>query len=263
MTKSTTVTAMVLALAAFFAAAPQAAAQERIVVEERTGEVLRVVGRTVVIRNDLGEVKQYTDLPEDVRLYIDGEPAQIEDLEEGMMLYGVRWENVPAPIPVSPGAGRRARQSRAARIAPYRHRDPVLDSAMRFVAETVTEEPARGSANFQVWIPDACTLRFDQLNAGGYRVPVHLVNLEHIAPDRFLYRDSLICLEATSLENRIGLYELPVDPEDGTYRLRPDLSSSRPQPRDRFCFRLSGGYSYRVWRALAAAIESCGGRTEW
>lgn len=76
-------------------------AQERVIVEERNATVIKKIGRTVILRNDLGEIKQYSELPENVTLYVDGKPAKIEDLREGMKLHGVRWENVPAPVVVT------------------------------------------------------------------------------------------------------------------------------------------------------------------
>ena len=50
-------------------------AQERVVVEERSAVVLKKVGNTVILRNDKGEIKKYTDLPEGFTLMIEGKPA--------------------------------------------------------------------------------------------------------------------------------------------------------------------------------------------
>ena len=91
-----------LLVAAGALASPSAVtAQERVVVEEREATVLKKIGRTVILRNDLGEIKQYSELPENVTLYVDGKPADIDDLREGMKLHGVRWANVPPPVVVT------------------------------------------------------------------------------------------------------------------------------------------------------------------
>ena len=101
MRKYTMLAAALLVAIGLLAPLSQAFAQERVVVETREGEVLRVIGRTVIIRNDKGEIKKYTEVPADVKLYVDGKPAKIEDLKKGMKLHGVRWENVPAPVTVT------------------------------------------------------------------------------------------------------------------------------------------------------------------
>ena len=101
MKKTTTIVAGLLFAVGLLAPLSQVAAQERVVVETREGEVLRVVGRTVIIRNDQGVIRKYTELPKDVKLYVDGKPAKISDLKKGMKLNAVRWENVPAPVVVT------------------------------------------------------------------------------------------------------------------------------------------------------------------
>ena len=101
MKKHTAMLAAVLVAVGLLVPLSQVAAQERVVVETREGEVLRVIGRTVIIRNDKGEIKKYSELPTDVKLYVDGKPAKISDLKKGMKLHGVRWENVPAPAIVT------------------------------------------------------------------------------------------------------------------------------------------------------------------
>ncbi len=102
MNKQTAILAALLVAAGVLAPWSQVAAQERVVVETRSGEVVKVLGgRTVIIRNDKGELKMYSKVPEDVRLYVDGKAADISDLREGMKLNAVRWENVPAPVTVT------------------------------------------------------------------------------------------------------------------------------------------------------------------
>ncbi len=93
---------MAVAVVAIVAASVQPLlAQERVVVEERSAVVLKKVGNTIVIRNDKGEIKQYTDLPAGFTLYIEGKPAKFEDIREGMKLHAVRFEDVPAPAIVT------------------------------------------------------------------------------------------------------------------------------------------------------------------
>lgn len=91
-----------VAVLGFVAASVQPAlAQERVVVEERSAVVLKKIGNTVILRNDKGEIKKYTNLPEGFTLYVDGKPAKFEDIKEGMKLHAVRFENVPAPSTVT------------------------------------------------------------------------------------------------------------------------------------------------------------------
>ncbi|MCP3960589.1 MAG: hypothetical protein GY719_22325 [bacterium] len=240
-----------------------AMAQERVMVEERTGEVLRVVGRTVVIRNDLGEVRQYTELPDDVRLYVGGELVPIEDLQEGMKLHAVRWENVPAPVVVTPRMEVADARGRPVRVAAYRHSDPRLDSAMRFLAETAIEDSHRiAKPTYRVDVPKSCTLRFDRLDAGGLRVPVHVVDLADLDPEHSGRRENRICLETTSLENRIAVHALSVDP-DRTYRYNDRPIPGSEASRDRFCFYVSYWNSDRVSRALSFALNACGAESDW
>ena len=267
MTTPTKVAVALLVAAASLAPHSEAAAQERIVVEERTGEVLRVVGRTVIIRNDLGEVKKYVELPEDVKLFVDGEPAEIDDLEEGMKLHAVRWENVPAPVLVSEEELRRlglpARRIRPRPVIEYRHSDRWLDSAMRFVAETVTEDSYRiAKPDYRVSVSGFCTLRFDRLDAGGWRVPVHVVNLSHLDPRESDQFERMICFETTSLRNTIAYYELPVEP-DWTYSYHDSPIADTRGARDRFCFHASRSNSHRVARALNFAMDACRARSVW
>jgi len=101
MQKTTTLVAALLFAVGMLAPLSQVAAQERVVVEERNAEVLRVIGRTVVIRNDKGEIKKFTELPENLKLFVDDQPAKLSDLKQGMKLHGVRFENVPAPVTVT------------------------------------------------------------------------------------------------------------------------------------------------------------------
>jgi len=76
-------------------------AQEPVAVEYKTAEVVRVIGRTVIIRTESGELKKYTSIPEDVTIYIGGKKAGIRDLREGMKLSAVRFENVSPPSTVT------------------------------------------------------------------------------------------------------------------------------------------------------------------
>jgi len=74
---------------------------QRVVVEERSAVVLRVLGNTVIIRNDKNEVKQYSNLPEGAVLYVEGKPAKLEDLREGMRIRALRFQDVPPPTIIS------------------------------------------------------------------------------------------------------------------------------------------------------------------
>ena len=142
MKKHTTIVAALLVAAGLLAPLSQVTAQERVVVEERTGEVLKVIGRTVIIRNDKGEIKKYTELPQDVKLYVDGKPAKISDLKEGMKLRAVRWENVPAPVAVTyEEVQQMAEAAPAARPAPAPAARPAPASQA-----AATQLPATGSS---------------------------------------------------------------------------------------------------------------------
>jgi LPXTG-motif cell wall-anchored protein len=92
----------VVAAIGFVAASVQPLlAQEKVVVEERSAVVLKKVGNTVILRNDKGEIKKYENLPEGFTLYIDGKPAKFEDLQVGMKLHAVRFQDVPEPTIVT------------------------------------------------------------------------------------------------------------------------------------------------------------------
>ena len=93
--------AALLIVAGALASPSPVTAQERVIVETREATVVKKFGRTVIVRNDLGEIKKYSELPENVTLYVDGKLADIDDLREGMKLSGVRWENVPPPVIVT------------------------------------------------------------------------------------------------------------------------------------------------------------------
>lgn len=129
-------------------------AQERVVVEERSAVVLKKVGNTVILRNDKGEIKKYTDLPEGFTLMIEGKPAKFEDIEEGMKLHAVRFENVPAPSTVTQAEAEElglpadtAPPVKAAAPAPAPAPAPAVEQEMEPAAEEMAAElPATGSA---------------------------------------------------------------------------------------------------------------------
>ena len=68
----------VAVLVAFLA--PLAQAQEMVLVEERTGVILKVSGQNIVVRNDKGEMKMFTGIPEGVTITC---PSQTQIVIEG------------------------------------------------------------------------------------------------------------------------------------------------------------------------------------
>ncbi len=91
----------VAVLVAFLAPLAPALAQTQKVAEERSGVVLKISGRNVIVRNDKGEVKMFTNIPEGVVIYMDGKPVKFSQLRENMKYTAVRMENVPAPVTVT------------------------------------------------------------------------------------------------------------------------------------------------------------------
>ena len=149
MLKLTGMVAALLAVAGVLAPVSEVAAQERVVVEERTAVVLKVVGRTVIIRNDKGEIKKYTEIPKDVKLYVGGKLAKISDLKEGMRLHGIRWENVPAPVIVTYEEVRKMEASKPA-PAPRRQRAPAAYSRPAQLPSTGSSLPLVGLAGLML-----------------------------------------------------------------------------------------------------------------
>ncbi|HET9765769.1 MAG TPA: hypothetical protein VFS60_02910 [Thermoanaerobaculia bacterium] len=76
-------------------------AQQKVVVEEREAVVLKKVANTVIVRNDKGEIKRYDNIPGNATLYIDGKPAKIEDLREGMKVHAIRFQDVAPPTVIT------------------------------------------------------------------------------------------------------------------------------------------------------------------
>ena len=151
MLKLTGMVAALLAVAGVLAPVSEVEAQERVVVEERTGEVLKVVGRTVIIRNDKGEIKKYTEIPKDVKLYVGGKLAKISDLKEGMRLHGIRWENVPAPVIVTYEEVRKMEASKPqAAPSPRRQRAPAAYSRPAQLPSTGSSLPLVGLAGLML-----------------------------------------------------------------------------------------------------------------
>ncbi len=64
-------------------------------VEIRRGEVLQVVGNTVLIRVEGEGVKRYT-VPSDFRFNYEGGEITVRELREGMILTGVRLRTIGA-----------------------------------------------------------------------------------------------------------------------------------------------------------------------
>jgi len=76
-------------------------AQQKVVVEEREAVVLKKVANTVIVRNDKGEIHRYDNLPVGFTLYIDGKPAKLADLREGMTVHAIRFQDVPPPTVIT------------------------------------------------------------------------------------------------------------------------------------------------------------------
>jgi len=76
-------------------------AQQKVVVEEREAVILKRVAGTVIIRNDKGEIKRYDGLPAGFTLYVNGKPAKSEDLNEGMTVHAIRFQDVPPPTVIT------------------------------------------------------------------------------------------------------------------------------------------------------------------
>jgi len=76
-------------------------AQQKVVVEEREAVVLKKVANTVIVRNDKGEIHRYDNLPAGFTLYIDGKPAKLADLREGMTVHAIRFQDVPPPTVIT------------------------------------------------------------------------------------------------------------------------------------------------------------------
>ena len=145
----------------------------------------------------------------------------------------------------------------------YRHAEPALDSAMRFLAETVTEDSHRiEKPTYRVDVSDFCTLRFEQLDAGRDRVAVHVVDLSRLDPRECSRFERKICLETTSLENTIAYYELPRELA-WTYGYGAEAIPDSRAAKDRFCFFVSRSTAHRVSRALHFALAACDSQTGW
>ncbi len=54
--------------------------------EIKNAKVLKVVGSTVILRGEDGQVKKFTKIPEDVQLTTNGKPIALGELREGMNL---------------------------------------------------------------------------------------------------------------------------------------------------------------------------------
>jgi len=78
-----------------------AMAQEKRVVEERSGVILKISGRNMVVRNDKNEIKRFTGIPAEATVTIDGKPVRFSDLREGMVYKAVRLEDVPPAVTVT------------------------------------------------------------------------------------------------------------------------------------------------------------------
>ncbi len=145
----------------------------------------------------------------------------------------------------------------------YSHADQGLDSALKFVAEAVTEDSHRiAKPTYRVNVTEFCTLRFDRLDAGGGRVPVRVVSLGQLDPRESSQFERMTCFETTSLQNQIAYYELAAN-LDSTYSYDGSPLPDSRRSTDRFCFYVSRAHSHRVSRALTFALDVCGATSIW
>ena len=140
-----------LVLGCLSAATTAAVAQQRVVVEERQATILKKVGNTVVIRNDKGEIKQYSNLPPDFTLTVDGKPAKLEDLREGMVVQAVRFQDVPPPTTVTMAQVEQLGREPAAAPAPPAAAPPAAAPAAPAPAEAPAAEPAQLPPTASYW----------------------------------------------------------------------------------------------------------------
>ena len=82
-------------------------------------------------------------------------------------------------------------------------------------------------------------------------------------PAESAQHERMICVETTSLWNKIRYYELAVDPMDRTYRYDGAPIAASPASKDRFCFYAAYAHSHRVGQALSFAMDACGARSRW
>jgi hypothetical protein len=73
-------------------------AQDKVVVEERQAVVLKVTGNMVIVRNDKNEIHKYVGLPPDTTLMVNGKPAHLKDLRNGMQVTALRFQDVAPPV---------------------------------------------------------------------------------------------------------------------------------------------------------------------
>ena len=72
-------------------------AQDKVVVEERQATILKVTGNMVIVRNDKNEIHKYVGIPEGMTLMVNGKPAHIKDLRNGMKVTALRFGDAVAP----------------------------------------------------------------------------------------------------------------------------------------------------------------------
>ena len=73
-------------------------AQDKVVVEERQATILKVTGNMVIVRNDKNEIHKYVGIPENMELMVNGKPAHLKDLRNGMRVTALRFQDVPPPV---------------------------------------------------------------------------------------------------------------------------------------------------------------------
>ena len=152
--------ALGIALAFVFivAAMPNAPAAEAQEVEAVNGRVLKVIGRTVVVRNtDTNEIQRYTEIPENVTIYVDGKVAEISDLREGMVLKGLRFTGaIDPPEVITEEQVEQIESAAAAAPAPAPASRPAASSssstAPASLPKTASAMPAVGLAGLALLV---------------------------------------------------------------------------------------------------------------
>lgn len=80
-----------------FAGAKALVAQNKVVLEERQATVLKVTGNMVIVRNDKNEIHKYVGIPDNMTVMVNGKPAHIKDLRNGMKVSAIRFGDAVAP----------------------------------------------------------------------------------------------------------------------------------------------------------------------
>ena len=105
-----------LALLALGLASSAVAQEEQVVVEIKKGEVMRVIGSTLMV-NVEGEGIKMVVVPEDFRFDMEGEKVPVERLEPGMILTGVKIGTIQTVRSVAAEEAEKVAEEEAAKLA--------------------------------------------------------------------------------------------------------------------------------------------------